>query len=833
MKSINSWFILFVFSVISLLAPIDKALGTGCDAGACEIIIQYYTADGELYDSMTVTASDLESNFVWTLFDPQRYYQGPTLDPDNIWDPGETAVTQIGMGTRHGLELYQICDLLYGNQEVGAQLGDQIMIYSSNSPSTYVLLDYGDVYEPEDEQGSPFLTWWKDGSYASTELPQLMFAPADGTFGIWDMHETLPERLWHYYEGYPYTGLTFGADPGWDTTGLGLDLANVTEIRLYVGGYGDSNSVPSDPSSLGSADLIDGSWGNDDTPSLQFTQNDTDGDTVKFEIQIDDSSDYSSPVVDYESALAATGTFTFTVGEATSTSGGSYTTGEEGQTLDDGSYYWRVMTTDSNNATSSWVTATGTVAFKVDTTAPASPSVVLITADSSSQLTVSATGTDSGSGIGYFYFAETSGNSGSSSSTDWQASASFTDSGLAENTQYIYKIKIKDSADNASDYSATSSKYTLVSAPTGFNGTTGSASAKLSVDSFTNDTAGSSGYYFFRDEANSGWIQTNSWTDSGVGCQTDYTWSVKYRNAEGTETGVATLTGTTGTCPSSSVGAPTVSSGGSGSIYVNRGGEISKSLGEGQTVKVTFPSYSTKSEVDVSIEKKDFQEAVENNEIRQPINAIKDSLIDCSALSFGQEVEEFEGVVELKFTYTDEQIKDLGIDEKRLKVHWYNEETKTWEPLDSKIDTVNNTVIAHTLHFTLFMLMEPQEMDAEYLKSEILRIQSVLLALQTELQQKIKEENASSTLSAADGNKLTKYLYKGQTDKEVEYLQMFLKDMGADIYPEGLITGYFGSLTKEAVIRFQLKEGIITSATSSGAGIVGPKTRAEINGTAE
>ena len=44
-----------------------------------------------------------------------------------------------------------------------------------------------------------------------------------------------------------------------------------------------------------------------------------------------------------------------------------------------------------------------------------------------------------------------------------------------------------------------------------------------------------------------------------------------------------------------------------------------------------------------------------------------------------------------------------------------------------------------------------------------------------------------------------------------------------DVYPEGLVTGYFGSLTENAVRRFQEKQGI------EAVGIVGPVTRAKLN----
>ena len=69
---------------------------------------------------------------------------------------------------------------------------------------------------------------------------------------------------------------------------------------------------------------------------------------------------------------------------------------------------------------------------------------------------------------------------------------------------------------------------------------------------------------------------------------------------------------------------------------------------------------------------------------------------------------------------------------------------------------------------------------------------------------------------------LTRQLELGMTGSDVSLLQTFLaKDI--TIYPQGLVTGYFGSLTKSAVSNFQARNGIAT------VGRVGPITLASIN----
>lgn len=125
---------------------------------------------------------------------------------------------------------------------------------------------------------------------------------------------------------------------------------------------------------------------------------------------------------------------------------------------------------------------------------------------------------------------------------------SVTDSSLSENTQYTYDAQFNDSAGNTSIYGTTAQKYTLADNPTNFSASLNSSDITLTVGSFSNDTSGSSGYYFSRSGTNSGWIQTNSWTDTGLSCGNSYTYSVKYRNGDGTETSEISTTKSTNGC---------------------------------------------------------------------------------------------------------------------------------------------------------------------------------------------------------------------------------------------------------------------------------------------
>jgi len=66
-------------------------------------------------------------------------------------------------------------------------------------------------------------------------------------------------------------------------------------------------------------------------------------------------------------------------------------------------------------------------------------------------------------------------------------------------------------------------------------------------------------------------------------------------------------------------------------------------------------------------------------------------------------------------------------------------------------------------------------------------------------------------------------------NNQVKLLQEYLsKDK--DIYPGGVTSGYYGTLTKEAVERFQKKHNIVSSGSpyTTGYGLAGPITRAKI-----
>lgn len=105
---------------------------------------------------------------------------------------------------------------------------------------------------------------------------------------------------------------------------------------------------------------------------------------------------------------------------------------------------------------------------------------------------------------------------------------------------------------------------------------------------------------------------------------------------------------------------------------------------------------------------------------------------------------------------------------------------------------------------------------------ERLREQIQTLVSQLEIVKQVKKEVKATTKEITTTLKLIKNLKKGMSGEDVKLLQEVLAT-DSEIYPEGLVTGYFGQLTEKAVKRFQKIAGI------EQVGLVGPKTLAKIN----
>lgn len=194
---------------------------------------------------------------------------------------------------------------------------------------------------------------------------------ANGTVQIFDASTEVSPATVQEGETYLSQGTANGSGNWTITISPPYNARGNTLVATATDGSGTSefssvytvpNTMPQGPTALGPTVLVNGSSTSDATPTLNFTLSDNDvSDTVKYQIQIDDSSDYSSAVIDYTSALAAQGAYSFTVGMAAGS--GSYTSGAEGNVLQKGNWYWRVKAIDNSSASSSYTVANAGVAF--------------------------------------------------------------------------------------------------------------------------------------------------------------------------------------------------------------------------------------------------------------------------------------------------------------------------------------------------------------------------------------------------------------------------------------------------------------------------------------
>lgn len=279
---------------------------------------------------------------------------------------------------------------------------------------------------------------------------------------------------------------------------------------------------------------------NDSTPALTGTATEGVGTVASVEYQADSTAgSWSACTADDAAFDEASEAFTCSISPA----------------LSDGSHTVYVRATDSNaNTTQSGSYSSDT--FTIDATAPSAigaPTFGTITS-ASIEVLQPATVTEDGSGLDEWQVQRNDTDRLGLIAT---SSSSTINSGLSENTQYSYNVQFTDRAGNESSYGTSASKYTLAASPTSLSKTgAGQSSVTLGVDSFPNDTSGSSGYYFANTTqgTNSGWIQTNSWQDTNLSCESSYSYTVKYRNGDGTETSTTSLSTNTPTCEHSSGG---------------------------------------------------------------------------------------------------------------------------------------------------------------------------------------------------------------------------------------------------------------------------------------
>lgn len=121
--------------------------------------------------------------------------------------------------------------------------------------------------------------------------------------------------------------------------------------------------------------------------------------------------------------------------------------------------------------------------------------------------------------------------------------------------------------------------------------------------------------------------------------------------------------------------------------------------------------------------------------------------------------------------------------------------------------------------------------SAEQLAQQAETLLQQIAALQAQLaaQSGGTTTGGTTVVGSAPCPNIGRVLKLGSTGDDVSRLQQFLA-ADPSIYPEGLVSGYYGSLTEAAVKRWQVKFNIVASgdAATTGFGVTGPRTAAAI-----
>ena len=190
-------------------------------------------------------------------------------------------------------------------------------------------------------------------------------------------------------------------------------------------------------------------------------------------------------------------------------------------------------------------------------------------------------------------------------------------------------------------------------------------------------------------------------------------------------------------------------------------------------------------------------------------------------------VEDSEGNYSISFLQLDQNQKgEISISD------WGTENTALIiiPSAETKLSNFSNQELSYQFSWKVSTQNQTAKENLELIKK--------LLAQIEELKKQIAEVQAKiNAILASRGQvscqKFENNLYYGMMENsEVRCLQEFLKIQGPEVYPEGLVTGNFLSLTQQALIRFQEKyasEILIPLGLQKGTGYVGPATRTKIN----
>lgn len=165
---------------------------------APSIRVVRYASDGvTVVEETTKTITWMEENLD-VIGEPDGVrlrFQGPTFDPDDLWNPDEDInlgkVDEVVKGTA----IKDLCDLVGGVPE-----GGEVELLASDGFKATI--NYTNLYAPLERQGEAMIAWWNERQgYVPdySDGPRNFYNTPDGVFGADDMRACLAEPYWHYY----------------------------------------------------------------------------------------------------------------------------------------------------------------------------------------------------------------------------------------------------------------------------------------------------------------------------------------------------------------------------------------------------------------------------------------------------------------------------------------------------------------------------------------------------------------------------------------------------------------------------------------------------------
>lgn len=120
--------------------------------------------------------------------------------------------------------------------------------------------------------------------------------------------------------------------------------------------------------------------------------------------------------------------------------------------------------------------------------------------------------------------------------------------------------------------------------------------------------------------------------------------------------------------------------------------------------------------------------------------------------------------------------------------------------------------------------------QAQSLLQQIAQLQSQLSAMGVSASNTQGASNTTAGTAASACPQFSRSLRYGSSGDDVTALQTYLAQ-DASVYPEAIVSGYYGTATQAAVGRWQVKNGILSGGTLGvgGYGVVGPRTSAAMS----